>query len=644
MCCAFRFFSPLFTRLFRRSNFHNQVCVKKDQYISRLMSIRLLAIFSFFILSLTLAAQNSRLADQYYLEGEYQKAADLYLKLHETAKKTNNFIYFNKYIECLLNLRDYEKAEHEIQQQMIAQPDDFSMLVTLGNVQERMGSYDQAQISYRQAIEKIPARMDAITRLGNAFINQGKYDEAIEVYEKGEKLLSSPGVFAYQLADLYRRNGDIGKMVRQYLYSLNMNPDRLTSIQLTLQRTLTKDDYPELLSQLYEMIQEYPDTDHFPEMLAWTFIQQKDYSKAMRQAKAIDRRMGENGLRVYRLAEIAANDKDYTTAIDGYDYILSQGANSPYFMLAKRATLAAKRRQITDSYSYTLEQLRPLEEEYIGFLNEYGVNTNTALIQSELAMLEALYINNLPKAIELLEEIINLPGINNYIQANAKLDLGDYYLMSGEIWEATLLYSQVDKAFTEDLIGQDARFRNAKLSYYNSDFEWAQAQFDILKTSTSKLISNDALDLSIFIMDVTGLDSNTHALSEFAKAELLIFQNKLDTAIEKLTILGNIYSEHGLKDDILYLKAKMYERKRDYRAAEAMYLEIIEQFPKEIRADNSMYYLAQLYENQLNDKEKAKALYERIFMDYSDSTFAIDARKKFRELRGDFEVDEAEMQ
>jgi tetratricopeptide (TPR) repeat protein len=196
----------------------------------------------------------------------------------------------------------------------------------------------------------------------------------------------------------------------------------------------------------------------------------------------------------------------------------------------------------------------------------------------------------------------------------------------------------------EDLIGQDARFRNAKLSYYNGDFEWAQAQFDILKTSTSKLISNDALDLSIFIMDNLGLDSNTHALSEFAKAELLIFQNKLDEAIDKLQILGNIYSEHGLKDDMLYLKAKLFEKKREYTAAEALYQEIVENYPKEIRGDNALYYLAQLYEHQLQDLEKAKACYEKLFMEFTDSTFSIEARKRFRYLRGDFEPQEDHMQ
>lgn len=609
------------------------------------MKFSLLFSFLFLLLTVSVNGQNSKLADQYYLEAEYQKAADLYLKLHETAKKNNNYIYFNKYIECLLALEDFDLAEKEIEQQMIEEPNDFSMLVTLGNVQERIGHYEEAQNSYRMAIDKLPARIDAITRLGNAFLGQAKYKEAIETYEKGEKLLDKPGIFSYQLANLYQRNGDIPKMIEQYLYSLQSNPARIENIENMLQRSLSDDDYPELLSQTYVFIQDYPETDYFPELLAWIFIQQKDYTKAMRQAKALDKRFEENGLRVYRLAQIAANDEDFDTAIDGYEYILaSQSPGSPYYLEAKRSSLATKRKKITNDYSYTTEQLRALEAEYLTFIDENGINPSTALIVSELARLEAVYISDLPEAISLLEKIISLPGINNYIQANAKLELGDYYLMSGEVWEATLLYSQVDKAFVEDLIGQDARFRNAKLSYFNGDFEWAQAQFDILKTSTSKLIANDALDLSIFIMDNLGLDSNAHAMTAFAEAELLIFQNKLDEAIEKLTILGNIYSEHGLKDDILYLKAILYEKKRDYPAAVALYQEIIDDFPEEIRADNALYNQAKLYENQLNSREKASACYERLFLEYTDSTFSIEARKRYRELRGDFEDEESLMQ
>jgi tetratricopeptide (TPR) repeat protein len=536
-------------------------------------------------------------------------------------------------------MRSFDRAEREIREQMTLQPDDYSLLVTLGNVQERVGRHDDAQASYRQAIDKLPPRIDIITRLGNAFLSQAKYDEAIKTYERGEELLGQPGAFAYNLADLYQRNGDIPNMITQYLYALNANPTQLENIQMRLQPVLGPDDYKLLMEQLYGFIQQYPDTDHLPEMLAWTFIQQKDYSKAMRQAKALDRRLGENGQRVFRLAQIAANARDYSTAIDGFEYILgSYPPNSPYFIEAKRNSLATKRQQITDSYAYTPDQLRVLETEYVAFIDQYGLQAGMAMIASDLALLRALYIHDLPAAIDLLEDVIALPGINPYLQALIKLDLGDYNLIAGEVWESTLLYSQVDKAFPEELIGQDARFRNAKLSYYNGDFEWAQTQFDILKTSTSKLIANDALDLSVFIMDNLGLDSTTHAMAEYAQAELLIFQNKLEEAIDKLTILGNLYSEHGLQDDILYLKAQLYSRKREYATAELLYKEVFEKYPEDIRADNALFQLAELYLGPLNDKAKAQELYEKIFVDYSDSTFAIEARKRFRELRGDFEV------
>jgi len=207
--------------------------------------------------------------------------------------------------------------------------------------------------------------------------------------------------------------------------------------------------------------------------------------------------------------------------------------------------------------------------------------------------------------------------------------------MTGEVWEATLLYSQVDKDFGEDVLGHEARFRNAKLSYYNGDFDWAQAQFDVLKASTSKLISNDAIDLSVFILDNVGLDSITKPLAMYAQAELLVFQNKIDEAFSKLDSISTNYPEHGLLDDIAYLKAKIYTKRKDYTKAIEMYSYVVEKFPEDIRADNALFEMADLYENALNDKEKAKELYEKLFMNYSNSILATDARKRFRQLRGD---------
>ena len=167
------------------------------------------------------------------------------------------------------------------------------------------------------------------------------------------------------------------------------------------------------------------------------------------------------------------------------------------------------------------------------------------------------------------------------------------------------------------------------------DFEWAQAQFDILKASTSKLIANDALDLSVFIMDHLGLDTTAAPLEAYATADLLVFQNRFEEAFQKVDSLIAAFPEHALEDDILYLKANVYTKKREYNKAAESYQKIIDNYPDGIRADNAIFYLAGLYENHLSDIEKAQTLYETLFIDYSGSTFAVEARKKYRALRGD---------
>lgn len=207
--------------------------------------------------------------------------------------------------------------------------------------------------------------------------------------------------------------------------------------------------------------------------------------------------------------------------------------------------------------------------------------------------------------------------------------------MSGDIWESTLLYSQVDKEFREEMLGQEARFKNARLSYFNGDFEWAQAQFDALKASTSKLLSNDAIDLSVFIMDNLNTDATTEAMAIYAQAELLVFQNRFAEALRLLDSLRFTFPQTSLQDDVLYLKAQIAEKKREYEQAAAFYAEIAEKYPEDIRADNALYNWALLLEERLGQPEKAMELYEKIFVDYSSSVFAVDARKRFRILRGD---------
>ena len=596
-------------------------------------------LFSFlFVLGFCLQAlgQDSKLAREYYTSGEYEKAAQVYMKLYEKSKYKNDY-YFQQFIQSLISDENFEKAEAEIKTQLKRTPKNVQLYVTYGNLYDRMFEEEKAKKQYRKAIESLPADQMIISKLGNAFLRLTKYDEAIETYQKGGKLMNNDKLFAYNMAELYRRKGESKEMIKYYLLATEANKNLLTSLKTNFQRTLkTEEDYDELKTQLFSKVQESPDNIPYQELLQWVYIQNNNYNKAFAISRSLDLQTGENGKRVMDLANIATNAKEYEVAVKAYNYITEEkGATNTYYFEAKKALLNTTRKRITQNYDYTVSDLDSLDSAYNTFLDEFGINTKTAYISKQYGDFLALYKNDLPKSISVLKNLLDKGGLNAYVAANAKLSLADYLLMSGDIWESTLLYSQVDKDFKEEHLGEQARFKNAMLSYYNGDFEWAQAQFDILKSATSRLISNDAIDRSVTIMDNLNLDTTAVPLQMFAKAELLYFQNRHDESFTTLDSITDMFPEHGLLDDILYVKAQLFWKLKQYEDAEAAYKEIIEKYPEEIRADNSIYELAELYQLVLNRPEEAEKLYEKLFLDYSNSTFAVESRKRYRILRGD---------
>lgn len=582
-----------------------------------------------------LKGQDPRLAQQYFSDGEYEKAAGLYQSLY--LKSPNNDSYFNRYLECLMALKQYDESEDLVKKEISKRPKEVLLYVSYGNLLIRRNEEDKAEKQFELAIDKLPADVSAIHRLGNAFTQLTKYDLAIKTYEKGEKLMGSQVSFTYNIADLYRRKGDMQTMIKYFLDGLEEGTVQIQGVQSLLIAYLDPEQYKNLQASLFQKLDRNPESIPLSELLQWSFIQVKDYSNALRQAKALDRKLNENGSRVYSIAVAASTDNDLRAAIEGFNYIKEKGPTGvSYYHEACRQVLSCRRQLIVERNDYKKEDLIQLETDYQKYKDEFGTNNLSAPLIIEYAELEARYLNNLDKAIQLLLELVKINIVEAHLKANAKLDLGDYYLITGERWEATLLYSQVDKEFKEDELGEMARFKNAKLSYFAGDFEWAQEQFDILKRATSRLISNDAIDLSVFILDNLNQDTTGESLSIYSQAELKVFQNQYDSALYLLNQIPFTDPEAKfLEDDVWYLQAKIYNHLKQTDTAIEKYNLILEKHKEEIRADNSLYELAKIYDYQLNDKEKAKELYEKLFIEFSNSVLAVEARKRFRILRGD---------
>lgn len=588
----------------------------------------------FAFLTFSSFGQDQKLAQQYFAEGDYERALVLFKKLTETTQ--GNTYFLERYVDCLFQLKMFKEAEKVLTKELKKKTADPIFNISLGQVYEKLDDEDAASHQFNQAILRMTPERFFIVRIGNTFTNINQLDWAIKTYEQGAILLNDNLVFSYYLADLYRRKGDSPKMINQYLNVVSNQADRMDNIQMIFQRYLLKEDYKELKKQIYDRIQLEPNAIVYPELLIWLLLQEKDFAAAFRQVKALDRKLKENGNRLFQFANMAANENDFNTAIEAYDYIVdAKGFNSGFYLEAKIEGLRCRRLKLIEESNLSTTYILELKSKYNAFLNELGRNRNTATVLIDLAELEAFYLNDLPAAITLLTEVIGYPGINARLQATAKLNLGDYQLMNGEIWEATLLYSQVDKAFQDDLMGQDARFRNARLSYYTGDFTWAQSQFDVLKASTSKFISNDALDLSVFILDNLGLDTTPEPLKMYAKAELLSFQNKTEEAFSVLDEILQKYPDHSLIDDIWYLKGNIYRKQKKMAEAISYYEKTISGDPESIRIDNALFALGELYEYNKRDIEKAKTYYERIFIEFTDSLYAVESRKRYRQLRGD---------
>jgi predicted negative regulator of RcsB-dependent stress response len=353
------------------------------------------------------------------------------------------------------------------------------------------------------------------------------------------------------------------------------------------------------------------------------------------QIEALDARLRENGQRLLEFARMAKGEKQYETATKALDGVIEKGKDQPMYAIAKAEKLNVLMQQLQDNPFFKPEDISRMEQEYASFLTEFPQYYSTETLR-DYAMLEAQYANKPQAAIDLLQKSIDVPSPRKEFNGWAKLQLGDYNILIGKLWEASLLYSQVDKAFREDILGEEARFRNAKLSYYQGDFEWAQGQLSVLKASTSELIANDALYLSVLITENIPPDSNLVPLKRFAYADLLLFQNKDKEAETLLDSIATAFPKHPLKDDILMLRSRLAVKRHEYNQA-LDYLKMVYEPCKDCKQDDllkddALFRTAELYEKYLRQPEQAKKFYEQLIVEYPGSTYIQTARVKLKEL------------
>jgi tetratricopeptide (TPR) repeat protein len=580
------------------------------------------------------AGRDETLAASYLQNGEFDKAAELYQGLWE--KSNYDLKFYVPLYKSLLALKKFDELEKVVKKELKKNDNAPQYLIDLGYMYGQIPNPEKAKEQYDKALKDLKPYEVTIRSLANTFEAYRLYDYVIAVYDKGNKITKNDAYFSFELAKAYLSKGDVPNAVKNYLLNIEINPQSVQVVKNTIQtsREVTK-LLDELETQLYAKVQKSSTNEDYIDLLTWVYVQNKDFEGALVQMKALDKRKGENGFRVLNIARMAQTESDYTNAISGFEYVVNKGKDNTLYFTARTELLNCRREKIAKNINYTQADLEGLKNDYLAFINENERGFRTAQSMKELADLEGFYLHDLKSAIGLCDEIIAMPGVNAQLKNQTKLSLGDFYLIDGDVWESTLLYSQVDKEEKDSPLGEEARFRNAKLAYYKGDFEWAQTQLEALKGSTSELISNDAINLSVFIIDNLGLDTVETPMQMFAKAELLMYQNKDEQARGTLDTITYLFPGHALFDDIEYLKAQMFVKMKAFDKALPLLEDIIKTYKEDLKGDDATFLLAKIYEEQLNDKNKAMDLYKSIITDYNSSLLVIEARKRYRLLRGD---------
>jgi len=575
---------------------------------------------------------DEELAIQFYQSGEFEKARALF---EDLLKKDENKHLNDYYFDCLLKLEDYEEAEKFLKKEIRKSSNPAVLGVDLGYVYGLAGKTKDAEKTYETILNEMPSNEIAVQSIASAFIRRNLPDYAIKTFEVGRKNAGLNFFFAKQLAELYANKGQMEAMVNEYLLYATFTPGVIDEVKSALAIQIENDTkYQTIKSALIKKTQEQPDNSLYVDLLSWAFVSKKEFAAAFIQLKALDKRMSENGARVFELARVCSQNKEYRIAEQAYEYVLDLGNKSPFYYQAKLGAITMKYTRVTESGEYTEAELMQIENDYKVFVNDPYIPVGEKYRgYLRLAEIQALYLNHLDDAINNLSDLAENPRIPPIVQGEIKLNLADYLLMRGDIWDAKLKYWQVEKDFKDNPLAHRAKFMKAKISFYTGEFELAQTFLDVLKGSTSELISNDALQLSMLIQDNLGLDTISTPLELYAKADKMLFMNRLDDAEKSLDSILQFFPNHALDDEIYLLKGDIHLKNRDYEGALEQYKKVYTLYGDDLLADDALYKAANIYEYREKDFEKAFELLEKLVLDYQSSVFSVDARNRYRILR-----------
>lgn len=614
----------------------------KRQPLSPLF-LRGLAFLLIYFLGFDLLAQTNnqqqrqaeeRLGIQYFQQRQFKEASEVFERLFDQSGQS--YIY-NFYFLSLTEQKRYKEAVKIAKQMVKRYPEEYRYLADLVYISIQLGDQEEAKDLESDALRKMKKDPKEGPNLANAYRARLLNAQALTVYQTLRNQSGNENLYLLETASVYEIDGNFQGALETYIKLLEVDAKQLSTIQMRLQFSLaqdiTGDRVPMVKKSLIKAIQKNPDSRSFSELMYWLCMQEKDFSSALVQAKAIDRRFDKSGALPYELARISAQSEDYNVAMQAYKYVSDAYKASELGWVSENQLVLIEFEKLRATAHTSEDDWKTLASKFEPLVKDDPTRPTRPDVEIKWALLHSFYLHDIKKGREILEKIRENSGIGSSYWGDATLELADIEVLDGNFWKAQLLYGQVDKTFKTDEVGYQAKFKAARLSYFMGQFDWAKAQLDILKSGTTRLISNDAIQLSLCISDNISPDSTYDALKQFSRAELAYFRNRDNLALEILDSLKGSYLSHPIFDDVLYLRSNIYERSGDYKQADTLLALLVSNYPKSILADKGLLNRGILNQERLKNVQKAEELFTRLIMEYPGSIYIHEARRRVRDLK-----------
>ncbi|MBL6607856.1 MAG: tetratricopeptide repeat protein [Flavobacteriaceae bacterium] len=571
-------------------------------------------------------AQKEALAENYFEQGAYDKALSLYQRLVEEQPRQPKYVLglVNTYQE----LSQFDEAENLLKSRL-REPRIYPLYyIALANNFNRQRQIDSAQFYIDKALDYTFEQPNYTVSMGKALTDLSLLGAAKILYQ-GVMQRYPEKDFNLQLARVYGELGALEPMFETYLTLMESTPRFIPSIQRYLETYITEDPLNpgniELKTALIKRLSQGQEP-LYNSLLSWLFAQQKEYGKAFIQEKAIFMRSPGDLTGIKQLGYAALNDQQPIMAKTIFSFVLETAVDP-------RERLAAHLEILRLDRSMKQRPAQEIELRYTELIQQYRAFDLTQL-NLDYAHFLAFDLDQSQKAIDLLDRAAERAE-KSYAEGRLRLLLGDILVFNGQYNQALVNYALVQSVLKDDDLAQEAKFKEAQTSYFRGDFEWAQTQLKVLKSSTAQKMSNDAIALHVLINENTLEDSTQIALKKFAGAQLLMHQKKYSSAIEALNTLQLQEPMDRLADDILHNLGSLYRLTQAPELAKVQWETLIREYPDSVYIDDALFALSELMLLEFKAPEQAQNYLEEIIFNHADSIYFIDAQKQYRKLRGD---------